>query len=134
MRNQGSFRSVAVVVVVSLVAITAGCGGRGDQVDDVVTATPAEIETARGVFENETCGMCHGPEGEGTDLAPALENLGGYWDEQRLVRYLENPAAFRVADPSFDARRAEVYEMDMPSYDHVPESERRSVARWLLTR
>ena len=46
----------------------------------------------------------------------------------------EVTSAFRDGDPTFDARRDTVYEMDMPSYGHVPEPDRRSLARWLLTR
>ena len=123
-----------VAMVAALVTTAVACGASGDLPGDAAVASPADVETARSVFESESCGMCHGLAGEGTDLAPALADLAGYWDEDRLVRYLENPEAFRDADPSFEARRDEVYDMEMPSYDHVPDADRRSLARWLLSR
>ena len=134
MRNRSRRTLSIVTAMTALASIAVGCGGPGGDPGDAVVASPADVETARAVYDNESCGMCHGPAGEGTDLAPALEDLAGYWDEDRLVRYLEDPVAFQDADPSFGARRDIVYDMEMPSYGHVPEPDRRSLARWLLTR
>jgi mono/diheme cytochrome c family protein len=114
--------------------LVVGCSAGGPD-EAVAPALPeADARAARALFEEESCTMCHGPEAEGTDLAPALHDLRGYWDEDRLVHYLEDPAAFAREDPTFDARRETVYEMEMPAYAHVPESDRRTLARWLLSR
>jgi mono/diheme cytochrome c family protein len=125
--------SVDTPIAGLLMLATLACGGGSDD-PDARTLTDPDVEAARATYEEESCAMCHGPDAEGTDLAPALQDLAGYWDEDRIVRYLENPAAFRDSNPSFDARRDEEYEMEMPAYDHVPESDRRVLARWLLSR
>lgn len=127
--------AIPTVLVLVLACIVGCAGGGGDAaVPEAAAPTPSEIETARAVYENESCGMCHGPGGDGSDLAPALVDLDGFWDEDRLVRYLENPAAFIEANPAFDDRRDTVFEMEMPAYDHVTEDDRRALARWLLSR
>jgi mono/diheme cytochrome c family protein len=133
MKTMNRIRS-RLLAAAALGWLVAGCsaGGPDDAAEPVVAE--ADAQAARALFEEESCTMCHGPEAEGTDLAPALRDLRGYWDEDRLVRYLEDPAAFAREDPTFDARRETVYEMEMPAYAHVPESDRRNLARWLLSR
>lgn len=97
--------------------------------------TEAEASRARETYLQESCEICHGEQTEGVDGAgPALGDLAPYWSEERLVGYLEDPAAFREANPEFEDRRATVFDIEMPSFEHVPVEERRLLARWLLTR
>jgi mono/diheme cytochrome c family protein len=130
---RGCLRGARLAGLAAVGVVLLGCGG-GDDAPTVPPLPAEEIAAAKAVFEAESCSMCHGDDARGSDLAPALADLGGFWDEDRLVRYLENPAAFIESNPAFDQRRDTVYEIEMPAYDHVPEDDRRLLARWLLTR
>jgi len=97
----------------------------------------SEAETARVVelYQGEACSACHGESAEGAEeLGPPLRDLAPYWNEDRLVAYLEDPEGFRQANPDFEDRRVESFEMEMPAFDHLPAEQRELLARWLLTR
>ncbi len=93
-----------------------------------------QTSAALAIYEDQSCSLCHGEQAEGNDNGPALEDLEPYWDEYRLVTYLADPEKFRTANPDFDQRRDTKYELEMPEFGHVPEQDRRLLARWLLTR
>jgi len=95
----------------------------------------AEATRAEEIFLEESCEICHGEQAEGVaDAGPALRGLAPYWNEARLIAYLENPAVFREANPDFEDRRETVYDVEMPSFEHTAVEDRRLLARWLLTR
>lgn len=122
--------------VVAVLLTLAGCSPRGDAPASggAPGLTADEVARARTLYENASCAVCHGESGEGVEPnAPALEGLASYWDEERLATYLLDPAAFRAANPDFDARGTKTYEMEMPAFDYLSEEERRALARWLLT-
>lgn len=124
-----------------LVAALVACGGEKPPTpapSSAVEAEPAVTsendggEGARAIYDAQHCAMCHGENRDGTDMAPPLRALATYWDEDKLVRYLNDPAAFQEAEPSFRETRRQ-YDMEMPAFDQVPEDDRRRLARWLLT-
>jgi len=121
-------RAIAARVVAIAIALgTSGCGGPKAPAGP----TDEEIATAERVFANESCGVCHGDRREGTDMAPALSGLAPWWTEDRLVQYLADPERFAESEPRFVTERPQT-EIEMPAFDHVPESQRRALARWLL--
>ena len=51
------------------------------------------------------CAACHGTNGRGfMNLGSSLEGVRGYWDEERLLRYIEDPKAYAADDPRLGAR------------------------------
>jgi len=131
-------RALRTALAAALALLALGCAGSGGGSGSAAGPEPglsaAEVERATALFESESCSTCHGPDAEGSDLAPALRSLAGYWDEARIVRYLEDPEAFRAAEPEFDRRRDTEYDLDMPAFGHIPLEDRTTLARWLLTR
>lgn len=123
------------LVGLAVVFLIVGCGDGGGQVAPVAGEAPVAVDpvAAAALYEEHSCGMCHGDAREGTEVGPALVDLAGYWDEDRMVRYLEDPTAYRESDASFQADRTQ-YDTDMPAFDYVSEDDRRTLARWLLSR
>ncbi len=137
---------VAVPVLSALVLLllgisSIGCGGSeggGEQPVEAQAGTSlgeAEESRALELFQSEACAACHGEMGGGVEGAgPALGSLAPYWSVERLMNYLEDPKSFRAANPDFENRRDEVFELEMPAYDHLSRDQRRLLARWLLSR
>lgn len=121
--------------VVAVALVVAGCGGAGGPVapPNDPDSPPIDPVAAAALYEEHSCGMCHGENREGTEVGPPLAELDGYWDADRMVRYLEDPTAFREAEPSFQDDRTQ-YDTDMPAFDYVSEDDRRTLARWLIAR
>ena len=142
--------AVAGTTVIGLgLAFLLACGGGGgeDAVGGEAGAEPAaavaaapalseaDAERAAQLFQSETCTVCHGELAEGVEGAgPALKGLAPYWDEERLVAYLTDPEGFRAANPDFEDRREEQYDLEMPAFDYLAEEQRRLIAAWLMTR
>ena len=123
----------SVWLVAGFVISSFGCAK--EEPPKVVEPTAAEIEQAKAVYEDQSCGICHGDTADGGDIGPALSNMTPYWDVERLIAYLREPDAFREANPDFEERRDRAYdEMEMPAYDMLPDEDARVLARWLLTR
>lgn len=117
------------IVLLAFVAWSLGCAG-----NDAPELTEAEIEQAMSIYEDQSCGVCHGEAGEGGDIGPALRNMTPYWDAERLSAYLRNPDGFRKANPDFEERRDRAFdEMEMPAYDLLSDEDSRALTRWLLT-
>lgn len=120
----------AVLTVASLCA----CGG-GDTEPTAPALSGADAVRARAIYADGGCEICHGEQTEGVeDAGPALGSLAPYWTEERLVDYLADPDAFREANPDFENRRQQTFELDMPAYGEFAEDDLRLLARWLLTR
>ncbi len=93
-------------------------------------AAPATPSAGRLVFLAEPCPTCHGHGRGGTNNGPSLHGLRASWDEDTLVRFLRNPAAFKVADRRL-ATLAQHYRSDMPAL-FADEGRARALARYLL--
>ncbi|HQT93029.1 MAG TPA: c-type cytochrome [Thermoanaerobaculaceae bacterium] len=119
--------ALALAAVPSFGLSAAACSPSGGKPPGTV-ATPAP---GRLVFLAETCPTCHGHGREGTNTGPALDRLRRHWDEDTLVRFLHNPAAFKLLDPRL-AALAQRYRSDMPPLFAADERRVRALARYLL--
>ena len=131
---RGTDLSRNLVLLAALTALCAGCGGSADGplAEEWTDSDAARAET---LFRAEDCVTCHGEQADGIEgLGPALRDLSPYWDTVRLAAYLEDPDAFRKANPDFEQRRSEKYELEMPAHEHLSLAQRRHLARWLLMR
>ena len=128
---RGSAQRVWVGLVTAFVIPSLGCG---DDVPPVIAPTDAEIAQAQAIYEDQSCGVCHGETADGGEIGPALRDLAPYWDVERLTAYLRDPDGFRSANPDFDARRTQAYDMEMPAYDELSDEDSRVLLGWLLSR
>lgn len=134
-------RPLALTFTIVLAAFACACGGgdggsagRAAAPEPASEAAPAatvDAEAARAIYAEQDCAMCHGEDRAGTDMAPPLRDLGTYWNEDMLVRYLDDPLVFQEEEPSFRENRKQ-YDLEMPAYGNVPVEQRRTLARWLL--
>jgi mono/diheme cytochrome c family protein len=114
-----------------------GCSGAPSDGDggEAAALSEAQASKAMTLFQDEGCPACHGDLAGGIEGAgPALRDLAPYWDVERLATYLEDPEAFREANPDFDERRDTAYELEMPAYDYLSRDQRELLGRWLLER
>ena len=92
------------------------------------TDAPAGEQAGALLYETQSCGTCHGPDGAsafwrpGPDLLPHLDT----WTVDTLAAYLADPAAVaegieRLGDSS------------MPEYGHLDEATRRRLALYVLS-
>jgi mono/diheme cytochrome c family protein len=131
---RGSSLPFTLAILAALTVLCAACGGSADGPSEEAWSDDDAARAAR-LFQNEDCVTCHGEQADGIEgMGPALRDLSPYWDTVRLAAYLEDPDGFREANPDFELRRSEEYELEMPPYDHLALAERRLLARWLLMR
>jgi len=83
------------------------------------------------LFRRQGCVACHGPSGQGSSLAPALNGLSAHWTVEKLVQYLADPEAYAAGDPRLHAQ-AEAFRQPMPGYDRLSVEERTALGAWLL--
>jgi cytochrome c553 len=119
---------VAVLVATAAMAAIPGCRGEGGPPP---AADPRSAAAAEALFRDWACGICHGDDRLGTEMAPPLIGLAEHWTVASLAEYLLDPQAVQERDPRLKAMQREYPGMIMPSYDH-PEDERRALATWLL--
>ncbi len=91
---------------------------------------PASINHGREVVHGSLCVHCHGFKLNGTPQGPPLQGLSANWTEDRLMRYLEDPASYIMEEPRLQALTNE-YRTIMPHFI-MHEHTRRSVAMYLL--
>ena len=138
---------VGTTVIGLGLAFLLACGGTGGEeaaageagaepaVSAAAVLSEAEAERAAQLFQTETCTVCHGEMAEGIEGAgPTLEALAPYWDAERVVAYLKDPEGFRAANPDFEERRDEQFDLEMPAFDHLSEEQLQLIAAWLMTR
>lgn len=125
------------IVVAAVCGLTLiGCGAEEPgEAQAANSLGEADESRAINLYQSEACTACHGEMAQGQEeIGPALLDLAPYWDVDRLMAYLEDPEAFRAANPDFEERRDVAFEIEMPAFDHLSEDQRRLLARWLLTR
>jgi len=120
--------TLALTAALSVGLSAPACSPSGGAPRGPAAATPSP---GRLVFLAETCPTCHGHGREGTNTGPALDRLRRHWDEDTLVRFLHNPAAFKLLDPRL-AALAQRYRSDMPPLFAADERRVRALARYLL--
>ena len=92
---------------------------------------PDEHARGRALYALQGCQTCHGQNGEGLTLAPALRNLDQLWEREALIEYFANPSAFVEGDERLRALR-ERYNIQMPAIMADP-SERGALADYVLS-
>jgi mono/diheme cytochrome c family protein len=127
---------LSIVAVALGLSVVTGCGGEPvGEAESPTVLSEAEESEALALYRSEACAVCHGEMGEGIEGAgPVLRDLAPYWDVERLMTYIADPEGFSAANPDFDERRDQTFELEMPASDHLSEEQRRLLARWLLTR
>lgn len=88
---------------------------------------------AKALIERGGCMSCHGADLNGTKMAPALTNLGGYYDRDKLINYLRNPNSF-MDEGRFRAYKEQYKNIIMPSYNNYDVKDLGKMADYLLAR
>ncbi len=70
----------------------AGCGS---PYADLPPEQRAVAERGRQLYDQFTCGRCHGEDRSGQRTAPPLTGMAAHWDEPTLIRYLRDPESER---------------------------------------
>jgi len=79
------------------------------------------------------CISCHGDNLQGTQMAPALENISKNWTRDGLINYLRNPSSYS-GGARFDEYREKFKSTIMPSYGNRDVKELGRIAEFLLTK
>lgn len=94
--------------------------------------TTAEL-TGDKLIQSFGCVNCHGADLAGTNMAPSLRGLKGFWSSRdNLINYLRNPNSFMDSD-RFKAYRAKYPNGIMPSYGNKDVKDLGKIADYLLT-
>lgn len=83
------------------------------------------------LFREQNCVQCHGPEGRGTNLGPALLDKKPFWTRESLAQYLTDPAA-RIAQDERLARQADLYRLPMTKFVGLTLEQRLALADHVL--
>jgi mono/diheme cytochrome c family protein len=94
---------------------------------------PGETASSLGadLFKVQGCATCHGNEGQGSMLGPALRGLKQHWTREQLVEYFVDPQAFAAKDPRL-AKQGKGFIQSMPGYKALKPEERASLADLVL--
>jgi hypothetical protein len=84
------------------------------------------------LYKSKGCGQCHGIQLQGTRLAPALVDLGRYWDAERLAAYMRDPKAMIASDERLKELDQQFRMGMMPPFD-LPTDEMESLTSFLLS-
>ncbi len=85
------------------------------------------------IYRLQNCANCHGERGEGKSLGPALDNLGRNWSQADLAGFFADPKPYLGRDARLEKLRKD-YPAAMSRYDNLDESQRSTLAAWLLSR
>ena len=127
---------LALFTSLAAAAALASCGGGDEPTTDGGESAADErpLSDAIDLYSGgtaPTCLFCHGENGEGGMMGPALDGLGADWDVDGLTQFVLEPeqgvaASERLTDV------ASRYSMHMPKPSGFTESDARVMARWLL--
>ena len=79
------------------------------------------------------CISCHGDNLQGTQMAPAIENISKNWTRDGLINYLRKPSSYS-GGARFDEYREKYKSTMMPSYGNRDVKELGRIAEFLLTK
>lgn len=104
-----------VLTLLAVVLLVAACGGDSDAGDDVAASEGNGSSEARELFASTGCAECHGPDGEGTDVASS------------------SLAGTRMIIQQFETRVRNGRGSAMPAYsaDQISDEEIRMLYDWL---
>lgn len=83
------------------------------------------------LFREQNCVQCHGPEGRGTNLGPALFDKKSFWTRQELAQYLTDPQA-RIQKDERLAKQADLYRLPMTKFVALSREQRLAIADHVL--
>jgi mono/diheme cytochrome c family protein len=95
------------------------------------SSAPVGAPDGRALFRRQTCTVCHGVDGAGSALAPALRGLRANWSVQELALYLADPAAYAAGDERLRAQAGKYPQM-MPKYGTLDAAQREALAAYVL--
>jgi hypothetical protein len=133
MRTLFSWLAWTLVLAALCVACNKGSGSNGG--DTAGSGQPggtsgAAADAGLQAYKDAGCIKCHGEDGSGGSMAPALKSLSLYWTEGQLQSYLADPPGFAAKDTRL-AEQSGKYQMMMPA---VPDAQlRQTLAAWLIT-
>jgi mono/diheme cytochrome c family protein len=84
------------------------------------------------LYRTQACATCHGSEGQGSMLGPALKGAGVHWTREKLVDYLSDPQTYTSMDPRL-AQQGKTYLQPMPAYKTLKPEERAGLADFVLS-
>lgn len=129
------FSAVCLTAILFLFPACSSSDGEAVIVDPptamAVMLTAEEVARAQVLFEENACVDCHGEDRRGSEAAPSLLGIRGYWTEDTLVKYFYNPEFYMVSDPTV-LQRNPGYEITMPPFLDMTEKDRSVLARWVL--
>lgn len=99
--------------------------------DSGASGVPAAHAAGQQLFAAKGCTLCHGAEGLGSMMGPALKDLKTHWDRARLAAFLADPNSF-LKDDARLAQQAAKYPQPMAALPNTGEAERLALADWLL--
>ena len=123
------FLSVGLCSVLALL----GCGGAGDESATGPPITAETLEIGRSLYEDWDCSVCHGENGEGSDLGPGLSGLSAHWKLEQLAEYISEPERFIEQDARLESLKTLYPDMAMPAFEAIPPDGRRALAAYLLS-
>jgi len=85
------------------------------------------------LIQQKGCITCHGADLNGTQMAPALVEIGKHWNRDGLINYLRNPSAYS-GDNRFDEYRKKYKNIMMPSYGNLDVKDLGKISEYLLTK
>src|SRR4030042_1860250 len=88
------------------------------------------VREGRRIFVSDACPTCHGQDRAGTNNGPPLQGLHPRWTEEKLIRFLREPSAFRQSDPRL-RQLADRYKTVMPGPLRSDEARLRTLAGYL---
>jgi cytochrome c553 len=94
-------------------------------------ATTIPSSPAAALYAAEGCADCHGADGTGGTLGPALAQLRAHWTADELAAYLADPRPALAGDERL-GRLGQPYIMSMPDFRRLDQAKRLLLAEHLL--
>ena len=91
-----------------------------------------KVETSEGLalMQSNGCITCHGSDLKGTGMGPALVSLNKYYDREKLINYMRNPAAYMSEGRLKEMK--EKFRTIMPAYNNVDVKDLGKISDYLL--
>ncbi len=83
------------------------------------------------LFRQQNCVQCHGAEGRGTNLGPALVDKKSFWTRETLAQYLTDPQA-RIQKDARLSKQADLYRLPMTKFVGLSLEQRLAIADHVL--
>lgn len=85
------------------------------------------------LMKRNGCLNCHGPQLQGTQMAPPLERIADFWSRQELINYLRNPSSYMDSD-RFKEFKKKYPGTIMPPFNNLDVKDLGKMADYLLQR